>query len=407
MFNRIKFGIVVGSTFLTALLVIGAVMGDSSSADGAYRQLSVYTEVLSRIKSDYVEEPDIKQVTRGALQGLVESLDPNSSYLTAEQYKEYEKRKSSQQAGVGLIISKRFGYVLVLAALPGSPAAKAGLSVGDLLEAVDKKATRDLALPLIETMLNGPAGSTVTLVVRRARHAEEPEELTLTRMAVPTPPVVHKLLTDKVGYLDVKALTPGKAAEAGRAIRELMSQGVERLVLDLRNDAMGDNQEGLKLANLFIDNGLLGYLEGQKYPRKDFMADPRQAICKLPVAVITNRATAGAAELAAAAIVDRNRGQIVGEKTFGLAAEQKTIPMEDGAAIILSVAKYHRPGGKAIQDGGVNPTLQVSETDNEAAVDDDNAPTPSPSPSPKSPEEDELLKKAIEVVKGAAARAAA
>src|SRR5579885_2866194 len=131
MLSRLKFVVVISSTFLTALLVVGAVMGDNTSADGAYRQLSVYTEVLSRIKSDYVEEPDIKQVTRGALQGLVESLDPNSSYLTAEQYKEYEKRKSSQQAGVGLIISKRFGYVLVLAALPGSPAATAVLSVGD------------------------------------------------------------------------------------------------------------------------------------------------------------------------------------------------------------------------------------------------------------------------------------
>ena len=415
MLSRIKFAIVISSTFLTALLVIGAVMGESSSADGAYRQLSVYTEVLSRIKSDYVEEPDIKQVTRGALQGLLESLDPYSSYLTADQFKEYEKRKTflftpgspfayGQDGSIGLVVSKRFGYVLVLATLPGSPAAKAGLVVGDLVEAVDRKATRDLPLPLIQTMLNGPAGSSVTLVVRRSRRAEEPQELSLARAAVAVPPVAHKLLADKVGYLDIKALTSGKAAEASRAVRELVTQGADRLILDLRNNATGDQQEAVKLANLFVDNGLLAFLEGQKFPRKDFSADPRQAVTKLPLVVITNRATAGPAELVAAAIVDRQRGQIVGEKTFGLGAEQKTIPMDDGAAIILSVAKYHRPSGKAIQDGGINPTLQVAESDAELPTDDDAAPDQPPAPRSQ---EDEPLKKAIEVVKGAALPAAA
>lgn len=402
MLSRIKFAVVIASTFLTALLVIGAFMGDSSAADGAYRQLSVYTEVLSRIKSDYVEEPDIKQVTRGALQGLLESLDPNSSYLTADQYKEYEKRKSDAN-GVGLLISKRFGYVLVLAALPGSPAAKANLVVGDLIEAVDGKATRDLPLPLIQTMLNGPAGSSVALVVRRARHAEEPQDVPLTRVAISPPSVTPRLMNDKVGYLEIRSLAAGKASEAARAVRDLVSQGADRLVIDLRNNAFGDPQEGVKLANLFVDNGLLAFLEGQKFPRKDFSADARQAVAsKLPVVVITNRATAGAAEIAAAALVDRQRAQIVGEKTFGLAAEQKTLPLDDGAAIILSVAKYHRPSGKAIQDGGVNPTLQVSETDADLSSDDENAPAPQLE---KPSQEDELLKKAIEVVKGARAAA--
>jgi carboxyl-terminal processing protease len=173
MLSRIKFTIVICSTFLTALLVIGAVMGESSSADGAYRQLSVYTEVLTRIKSDYVEEPDIKLVTRGALQGLLESLDPYSSYFTPEQFKEYEKRKDAQEGGVGLVISKRIGIAFVLTALPGSPAAKAGLSVGDQLDAVDGRATRDLPLPLIQALLRGPIGSAVTLLVRRARRSGE------------------------------------------------------------------------------------------------------------------------------------------------------------------------------------------------------------------------------------------
>ena len=227
--------------------------------------------------------------------------------------------------------------------------------------------------------------------------------MTLARAAIPVPAVTPKLLADKVGYVEVRALAPGKAAEAAKAVRELVAQGAERLVLDLRHNATGDPQEGIKLANVFIDSGPLATLEGQKFPRKDFQADPKLAVTNLPLVVITNRATAGAAELAAAAIVDRQRGQIVGEKTFGLGAEQKTIPMEDGAAIILSVAKYKRPSGKAIQDGGVNPTLLVSETEAELSAEDDTAPPPAEKP----PQEDELLKKAIEVVKGAAVRAAA
>ena len=403
MLSRIKFTVVISSTFLTALLVIGAALGDNTSADGAYRQLSVYTEVLSRIKSDYVEEPDIKQVTAGALQGMLESLDPQSCYLTADQYKEYQKLKAAPQRGdVGLVVSKRFGIVFILAAQPGSPAAKAGLGIGDQLEAIDSKATRDLPLPLTQTLLNGPAGSTVTLVVRRNRQTDSQEEITLTRAGIQVPAITGKLLDDKVGYIEVRALTPGKAAEAAGVVRDLTRQGAQRLVLDLRGNAVGDVPEGLKLANLFVSDGLLAYLQGQKSPRKDFPADPSQAITKLPLVVIANRATSGGAEVTAAAILDRNRGKVVGEKTFGLAAEQKTINLDDGAAVILSVAKYYRPAGKAIQDGGVNPTLQVAEAP-DTDDDDDNPNTPN---SEKSPENDELLKKAIELVKGAAPTAA-
>jgi carboxyl-terminal processing protease len=399
-----KYFVVASSTLLVALLLIGSVLGKSTqSPDEPYRHLAVFTEVLSRIKSDYVEEPDIKQVTRGALEGLLESLDPYSCYLTPGQYKTYQKLRNAQPGGTGLIISKRMGYVLVLASLPSSPAAKAGLQVGDLIEAEDGKPTRDMPLPLLQAMLNGPVGTTVTLVVRRTRHAEDPQDVSLSREAVSMPPVEHRLMADKVGYINVKALTPGKAAETARAVKELIGQGADRLVLDLRNDAYGDEQEGIKLANVFVDNGLLAFLEGQKVPRKDFNADPSQAVTKVPLVVLTNRATAGPAELTAAAVVDRGRGQIVGEKTFGLGAEQKTIPVEDGAAIILSIAKYHRPSGKAIEDGGVNPTLLVSETDTDLT--DDTTP-PSEVPAPKSPQEDEVLKKAIEVVKGATSGAA-
>ncbi len=403
MLSRFKFVVVVGSTFLAALLVLGAALGERTSADGAYRQLSVYTEVLSKIKSDYVEDPDIKRVTRGALAGLLESLDPYSCYLTADQYKDYEKRRASPApGGVGLVLSKRVGIVFVLASLPGSPAVKAGLGVWDQVDAIDGQATRELPLPLAQALLSGPVGSNVTVLVRRSRRGEEPQEITLTR-AVVASSTSHRLMEDKVGYLELKTLGPGKAAEAARALRELTSQGAERMVLDLRGNAWGELQEGIKLANLFVDSGLLAYLEGQKSPRKEFSADPRQSISKMPLVVLTNRATAGAAELAVAAIADRQRGQIVGERTFGLAAEQKTLPMDDGAALILSIAKYYRPSGKAIQDGGINPNLLVADTALEHAEEGTAPPPDQPGEKPA----DEVLKKALEVLKGATVAAAA
>jgi carboxyl-terminal processing protease len=198
----------------------------------------------------------------------------------------------------------------------------------------------------------------------------------------------------------MKSLDAGKAGEAARELRKLIDDGAQRLILDLRSNGLGEWPEAVKVANLFIDEGLLGYLEGQKFPRKQFTAEASQAVTKLPLVVLTNRSTSGPAELVAAAVLDRRRGQIVGEKTLGLGAETKTITLEDGAAIVLSVAKYYRPSGKAIQDGGVNPTLQVNETDPDLTDDD------SPGqPAPESPAQDELLKKAIEVVKGATASA--
>ena len=302
---------------------------------------------------------------------------------------------------MGLVISKRSGLVVILSALAGSPAAKAGLQSWDLIEAVEGRATRDLPLPLIQSLLNGAPGTSVSLVVRRNRRAEEPQDVKLTRAAVVPSAVASKMLADKIGYLDVDALPNGRAADVARALRELESQGAQRLILDLRNNALGDPLEGIRLANLFVDDGLLAYLQGQKFARKDFPAEARQAVSKLPLVVLTNRTTAGAAELAAAAILDRKRGQVVGERTFGIAATQKTIPMEDGAAIILSTAKYYRPSGRAIQDGGVNPTLQVLESDSPADED------PTQPPAPKPPDKDEVLEKAIEVVKGAALPAAA
>lgn len=394
MNSRLKWIIVGSSTCLVVLLLAGAVNGRAVSDSDVYGHLKVYTEVLQRIKMEYVEEPDMKGVTLGAINGLLESVDPYSSYLNADQYRQYEKNKDLKKAGVGLVLSKRMGYLAVIDAIPGSPAAKANLSSGDLIEAIGGVATRDMPLAFAEQLLTGDPGSTVEISAVRLR-SPEPQKLTLTRAATPYPAVTAKMLPNEVGYLQVQSLEGSRVTDTKSHVQELKKQGAKYLILDLRHCATGVQQNGVPLANLFLDKGEIGYVEGQKTARQNFQADPQHVVWSGPLAVIANRSTAGGAEIAAAALLDSKRAKVVGERTYGDASIRKTVQMDDGGAIILSVAKYYSPSGKAIQDTGVTPSVQVAEADSTPDLDDKGNPLPE---SPSKPTEDTLLKQAIEVV---------
>src|SRR6476646_9718249 len=216
MNSRVKFFVVFASTSLAALLLVGAVIGKSASPDGPYHHLAVYTEVLSRIKSEYVEEPDVKSVTLGAMNGLLESIDPFASYLNAEQYKECLKSNEGYKGDVGLVLSKRFGYIGVVSAIPGMPAAKAGLTTGDILETIKGVATRDMPLAYATLLLHGEPGSTVDITVLRRR--PEPQKMTLTRAALNPPPLTSKLMPNDVGYIRPETLSAARVQEIAAAL---------------------------------------------------------------------------------------------------------------------------------------------------------------------------------------------
>lgn len=402
MNSRIKFTVVFSSTCLALLLLLGTIHGQNASPEDTYRHLAVYTEVLSRIKSDYVEEPDMKGVTLGAVNGLLESIDPFASYLNADQYKQYLKSKDAKKASVGLILAKKFGYVGIVDTVPGSPAAKAGLSTGDVLEAINGVATRDMPLAFAEMLVSGDPGTNVELGVLRYRKPE-PTKITLTRQVIAYPSVTAKLLPNQVGLITIQSLNSGEVKALPEHIRSLETQGAKRLVLDLRRDATGSPEDGIALANLFLDKGLITYLQGQKIARQNFEAKPGVEVTKLPLVVITNRGTAGGAEIAAGALLDDKRAQVVGERTYGDAAMRRAITMDDGSAVILSVAKYYSPSGKALQDTGVTPNVPVVEAEPPAEAEEEAAPTTpaAPEAQPKQTE-DILLKRAIELAtKGA------
>jgi carboxyl-terminal processing protease len=363
--------------------------------------LGVYTDVLSHIKQDYVEEPDMKAVTAGAINGMLEALDPFASYLNADQYKQYQKEKGTGKADVGLTLARRLGYLTVVDALPGSAAAKAGLSTNDVIESINNIATRDMPLAFAEILLQGEPGSSIEMSVLTPKQAD-PQKMKLVRAPLVYPAVTGKLITDQgpdpIGLIATSTLQAGRAKDIAQKVNDLEKQGAKRLMLDLRYCALGPDDEGIAVANLFMDKGLITYSQGQKVARQDHTAVASKAITKLPLVVLVNRGTAGAAEIAAGALLDSKRATLVGEPTYGDAAIHKAITMDDGSAVILSVAKYYTPSGKAIQDVHVTPTVLQAETTAIVANDEDPANGAVPVEPPK-PGDDEILKHGYDSLK--------
>jgi carboxyl-terminal processing protease len=397
MGNRIRLALVTVSAALVSYIIVGGVLSrgdtgaDTKTSDQTYRDLGVYQEVLSRVSSQYVTEPDLHKVTDGAIRGMLEALDPFSTYFTPDEFKDYLAHPNPGPASVGLYISKRYGYAPVVSVLPGSPADKAGIKTADLIDRIGDTSTRELSVVQIDRMLAGEPGSTVILwVVREARG--EPQKVVLNREATEHVPVVAKMLPDGDGYLRVSRFDSGTAVEVANKLKGLTAQGAKNLVLDLRNCAGGDVNEAVSTASLFIGQGLIAYTSGQRSARQDLQADPKGPVSSLPLAVLINRSTAGPAEIVADAVLDDKRGDVVGGQSFGVGVVQKVVPVGDGAGLLLSVAKYYGPDGKAIQDNGVKPDVPFPPPD-EAGIAEE------VQPEQFGTQDDSQLQKAVEVLK--------
>jgi len=388
-FQRLIF--VLGATVFAAVC-LGFALGQfgwfgvhaGGEQEGAYRQIGVYQQVLRRIQSDYVTAPNIQNVTTGALHGLLESLDADSSYLSPTEYKIFKDRPATGVAQVGLTVSKRFGYATVVNVLAGSPADREHINDGDVIESIGDQSTRELSLAVIRLMLDGKPGTSVNITLVRPGKPD-PDKISLTRAIVPAPPLGEQQYDNAtILYLKPGVLNQARVDDIATKLKASKNR---KIVLDLR-DTGGDEEEGLRLANFFVDKGTLAMVEGQKYPKKTFTADPSLFITSAPLVVLVNRGSYGPAELAADAIEVLKRGDVVGERTFGEGSVQNTIDLPDGGALMLTVAKYEGPDGKKIQDEAVNPTVQTSQA-NDDNLDEDQTPN----------KEDQPLDKALELLK--------
>jgi carboxyl-terminal processing protease len=401
MSKKIQVLLLTSSMLIIAFVLVGSLgvhASGSSSGDVTLKHIGVYSEVLYRVRAEYVEEPNMSVVTNGALHGLLESLDADSSYLNPSEYKLFKEKKTDGKAGIGATVSKRFGYAAVVSVIPGSPADKAGLTAGDIIETVEGLSTHDLSLAAVKNHLNGESGSRLELTIIRTRKIE-PQKITVVRDVVALPAVTEQLTAGDVGVIKSLVLTKGKAQEIAEKVKSLQKKGAKKLILDLRYNSEGDEEEGVAVANLFLGKGTISTLQGQKYEKVTYTADPQKKITDLPLVVLVNRGTAGAAELVAAAIQDGQRGDVLGDKTFGEGSVQKLIEVPDGSALILSVAKYYTPNGKIIQETGVTPNILVASTDDLPVVSDDDDNSTAEEPQKPQQKEDEQMRRAIEVLK--------
>src|ERR1041385_4384163 len=402
MSKKIQVLLLTSSMLIIAFVMIGSLgvhaSGVSSSGDVTLKHIGVYSEVLYRVRAEYVEEPNMSAVTNGALHGLLESLDADSSYLSPSEYKVFKQKKVEGKANIGATVSKRFGYAAIVSVIPGGPADKAGLNSGDIIETVEGLSTHDLSLAAVKNHLVGEPGSRLELTIIRTRKIE-PQKITVVRDLVALPPVIETMAADNTGVVKALVMTKGKAAEIAEKIKSLQKKGAKKLVLDLRNNSEGDEEEGVAVANLFLGKGTIGSLQGQKVEKVTYTADPQKKITDLPLVVLVNRGTAGPAELVASAILDNTRGDVLGDKTFGEGSVQKLIEVPDGSALILSIAKYYTPNGKIIQENGITPNVLVASTDDLPVISDDDDNNSSEEPQKPQHKEDEQLKRAIEVLK--------
>ena len=391
--------IVLGVSVLVVAYVATGYMLGRSSDDKAYRALTVYSEVLERIQSQYVDDPNMHAVTNGALHGLLDSLDAQSAYLSPLEYKDFKEKSASSPAGEsGLALTRRFGYIGVIGVLPGSPAANVGLRAGDILEKIAGFTTGQMAIDQAQLLLKGGPGNTVPLsVIRRGK--AEPQEMTVTLAKLTLPKLAEDKFSGDIAYLRVPLFNAGMSKQIREKLVQFQHNGAKKLIFDLRDCSIGDDQEGIQTAQLFLSSGTIATLKGQTVTAVVSSADPSKVVWTQPVTVLIGNGTAGPAEILAAAIADNKRGDTVGERTYGTASQRKLIEMDDGAALILTVASYYTPGNKNIPTEGVGPTVEVHPSiDDLIAQADLSQPAAVPSSSPDDP----VVKKAIEILQGGA-----
>jgi len=389
MSPRTRLLVALISTGLIGYIAVGSLLG-RALGDTSYGQLAVFNEVVRLVIDAYVEPVNLDRAMMGARLGMADALDGDSAYLDEEEFRLLQQPRGEREADVGLVLTRRFSLLMVVAARPGSPAERAGLRTGDVIKAIDGRHSRLLASSAGERLLRGAAGSAVRLSILRV--GEDPFEVSVARELIQPLPPQRRMLDGGTGYLRVAEFPPGVAEEVRSHVEALRQSGARSLVLDLRGAAWGDPAAGVGVAELFMKGGPVAKIAGRRVEERTFEADPARASWTGPVAVLIDTGTAGPAEVVASALLDSERGPLVGEHTFGRAAVQKAVPLPEGG-LWLTVARFVSPKGTVIHGQGLEPTVPASRAKGEEGE-----------PSP--PAADPVLDKALEVLRGQADKAA-
>jgi carboxyl-terminal processing protease len=413
MSTRGKVFVIAFSTIVVFYTVVGGILSHAmsfDSKDNKYVQMTIFDAVLRHVVRDYVDEPDLEKVRMGALRGLADGLDPYSAYLTPKQVADYKPNRKVT-GDTGMVVSKVGGFGYVVTVQKGSPADTIGVKAGDFIEYIGKTATRDISLYDLLGELNGDPGTEVEMsVVRQGR----PIKLKVKRVALTQPATETKTEAGNTGYIHLTSLAAGKADEIKTKLTALKTSGAKRYILDLRGAASGDLAEAVKVANYFIPSGVIVKKLGHNNEEKEVLSanSANAIVTDAPLVVIIDRTTAGPAEAIASAVIENKRGEVTGEKSFGAGTQQELFPLRDGGGMLLTTIRYASGSGKAFLEGGVTPSDEIKRDDSADLsvpdVDSDpsdnsqaNPTTPDQTPKKVEPQEDKMLKRAIEILNGA------
>lgn len=327
-----------------------------------YKDIKTFNEVLEIVRKNYVDEVDTEKLMQGAINGMIRTLDPHSSFMTPDLYKELEVETQGQFGGIGIEIMIIKDVLTIVSPLEDTPAFNAGLKSGDQILKIDGKTTKDITIMEAVKKLRGPKDSKVTITIMREKMTA-PKDITLTRAMIQVKSVKFKKLEDNIGYIRVAAFQERTADDLRKALKEVNEKNnpMKGLVLDLRSDPGGLLTQAIEVSDIFLKSGVIVSTRGRARnmdTKAVAVNDNNEISC--PIVVLVNEGTASAAEIVAGALQDNGRALIVGAQTFGKASVQTVIPLEGGSALKLTTARYYTPKGRSIQAEGITPDIKVA-----------------------------------------------
>ena len=351
-----------------SIFLVGVTIGLSQSnkmpalSSSIYDELKLFTDIISHIQKDYVEETKSKDLIYGAIKGMLETLDPHSGFMPPETYKEMQAETRGRFEGLGLEITMKDGILTVVAPIEDTPAFKAGLLAGDQIIKIEGEWTKSLTLMDSVKKMRGPKGSQVTITIMREGFTK-PRNFTLTRDVIPIRSVRHELLDKQYGYIRISQFqekTDSEFDKAFKALEEESKGSLRGLILDLRNNPGGLLDQAVKISDRFIDSGIIVSIDGKKEEQKQkFPAHAQGTLPRYPLVVLVNGGSASGSEIVAGALQDHHRGIILGTQTFGKGSVQTIFSLKDGAGLRLTTARYFTPSGRSIQAKGIAPDVVV------------------------------------------------
>jgi carboxyl-terminal processing protease len=361
MTSRTRLWVLVVSTPVIAFALVGGYLGRVMAKDETYQHLRIFQDVVSLVVDNYVEEVDVKQAMRGAMHGLVDGLDPDSSYLTPELTKAYEANAPLGPADPGLDISRQY-YLRIVSVRPGSSAAKAGIRTGDYIRAIDGKPTREMAAYEGLRLLHGAEGSRVKLLIIRG-NAADPHEVTVARDKPSATAITTRMADGSTGYIRVLEFKSDSPARLRQAVDALAKTGATRYVIDLRGASRGDLDDGVAAARVFVKSGSTLVVKQNKQAKEPVTAQTGDGAVTARLVLLVDQGTAGPGETFAAALDANDRAELVGEHTQGRAGRQRLVKLPDGSSLLLTTQRYLTAKNVDIHEKGLTPDVGVEEPD--------------------------------------------